>query len=321
MPRDMKGRVYVYILVILVPALLLVWFSLSDSSLRRMEKGILLREPGQVDHIRLFDQWDTVRLWRVNGSWQLEDGEPASPVAVENLLRAAQALQVDGLFTGDAPQAGYVNTRLVFARGEKEVMSYDLGRSPGGLILRPAGKTALYRVSIPGYGNLDPGRVFSTSANHFREHMLIDLRPSEIRAVEFAGPGKPPYRFTTDSTGTLECFLPGSGRRVDPERLDQLSVRLLFSYFTSIRFEERLEDGEGPGALQEERWLGTLKVQAFTGEQHELKVYSMVGEDGEGTHMYRALVVHNSEPGILVVKYLYLDVLMRDLSRFFKEPQ
>ena len=36
-------------------------------------------------------------------------------------------------------------------------------------------------------------------------------------------------------------------------------------------------------------------------------------------HMFKALVIYNNKPEALVVNYIYLDVLMRDLSHYFGE--
>ena len=94
---------------------------------------------------------------------------------------------------------------------------------------------------------------------------------------------------------------------------------MLFTYFTAIRYEYKagaLQDLPG-GEEMEERWMASLYVESVEGEKHSMQVYSLPGENGEEEDMFRALMIHNNSPEALVVKYIYLDVLMRDLSAYF----
>ena len=54
-------------------------------------------------------------------------------------------------------------------------------------------------------------------------------------------------------------------------------------------------------------------------EKHTLQMYPYYEKAGAESHMFRALVIHNNEPEVLLVNYIYLDVLMRDLSHYFGE--
>jgi hypothetical protein len=94
---------------------------------------------------------------------------------------------------------------------------------------------------------------------------------------------------------------------------------MLFTYFTSIRFEEKASDlshpPDEPG--MEERWLATLYVESTGGEKHTLKIFSLPGENGASADLFKALVIHNDNPEALVIKYIYLDVLMRGLPAYF----
>jgi hypothetical protein len=75
--------------------------------------------------------------------------------------------------------------------------------------------------------------------------------------------------------------------------------------------DELLQRGEKKGMR------ASLHVASFDGETHTLKVYPYFPSPGPEPDMFRALVLHNEDPEALVVNYIYLDVLMRDLSHYF----
>lgn len=316
----MRNRRYIGIITsLLLIAVILIVFTDPWSSIRRESRSIILHEPGKVDHIIIQDRYDSTLLEKMDGIWTIAGGEPANPVAVENLLYAAGRLQISSIHSGQDARLGGEARSVIFYHGEKPLLQYEVTGRGDSFLLRPAGAGQSYSVSIPGFGGIDLDRLFSSTTNHYREHMLIDLLPSEIRHIEVERRNERPFRFTMDDSGEITCMLLEPDSILPPGRIDDLSVRLLFSYFTAIRYEGKAEDipeTAGAGAV-EERWLARLYVESRDGEQHTLQVYSMPGEDGQGTHMFRALVVHNDGPGLLVVKYIYLDVLMRGLSRYF----
>ncbi|MCP4312580.1 MAG: hypothetical protein GY790_15060 [Bacteroidetes bacterium] len=315
----MKVRVYTGVaLSLLVLVAILLLFVDLPGSLRKDERQILLIDPSEIDQLHIAGQIDTVRLTRTGDAWQLPGEEDVNPVAVENILFAAQRLQVDAVHTHLAEwNTGSVRKVSFMSRG-KTVLQYETVGREGRFLLRFPGSESSFTVSLPGYPELDLNRVFSASGNHFREHMLIDLLPSEIRLIEVEKRGDSPFRFSMDETGNIGCELPRSDSLVPMELLDEVSVRLLFTYFTSIRFEGTAADMDVDMDEDEmkERWLATLYVESDEGEKHSLKVCSIPGEDGEKEHIFRALVTHNNSPEPLVINYIYLDVLMRGLSAY-----
>jgi hypothetical protein len=307
------------IISFLLIAIILVVFTDPWSSIRRENRKIHLQDPGKVDRIVVRDRYDSTLLVKTDGAWTLAGGEPASQVAVENLLYAAGRLQISSIHSGPGDRREGEARSVIFYHGEKPLLHYEVTGRRDSFLLRPPGAGQSYSVTIPGYGGIDLDRLFSSAVNHYREHILIDLLPSEIRRIEVERRNEKPFRFTMDDSGEITCMLLEPDSILPHGSIDDLSVRLLFSYFTAVRYEEKAEgsSAETGKSVEEERWLARLYVESRDGERHTLQVYSMPGEDGRGTHMFRALVVHNDDPGVLVVKYIYLDVLMRGLSCYF----
>ncbi len=307
----MKFRRYTVVLLSLfVIVVLLLLFLDPWGSIRRESKQILIDDFSRIDQILIAGVSDTVCLSRTGDLWQLPGGEDVNPVAVENLLFAAKRLQIDAVHSDQGEWKGSIARKVSFMKGEKTVLQYETQSHDGRFLLRLLGSEKAYTVSLPGYQELDLNRVFSSSENHFREHILIDLLPSEIRYIEVEKRGQPAFRFSMDEAGEISCELPRTDSLVPMELLDEEAVHLLFTYFTSIRYEEKAGDRQPVSDI------ASLYVESNEGEKHSLQVYSLPGDHGEKEHMFRALVIHNNSPEPLVINYIYLDVLMRGLSSY-----
>lgn len=319
MPDKMRHPRSIGIIVsaVLVIALLLV-FTDPWSTLRRDSQRIILEDASEIDRIILADAYDSTELVRSDTAWLLSGTEPASPVAVENLLFAAERIQINSILS-EEPDTGWETVRRIrYFKGDRAVLEYVFMTDGLRYLIRPFGSGRAYYVSLSGYTGLDLDRVFSSAANHYREHILIDLLPSEISMIGVDLKGSEPFRFMQDPEGDIRCVLPERDSIVPPARLDELSIRLLFSYFTAIRYERKTEIPvsrlTAPGR---EPPLAGLHVVSREGEQHTLVVFPYYPENRETPDMFRALVAYNDRSEALVVNYIYLDVLMRELSRYF----
>ena len=316
----MKARrtIVAVVSAVLILVLLLI---LTDpwSTLRNDGKKLVLTHPASVDRIILTDPSDSTLLLKKGGDWTLFGEETVNPVTVENLLFAAEKLQINSILAeGRAPVTG-AGRRIRFFSGNHEVLAYELFPEGERYLARPAGSGRSYYVSVTGYSGLDLGRVFSASANHYRQHILIDLLPSEISAIHIELPDGESFTFQQDREGEITCMALNDRTSLPESDPDDLAVRLLFSYFTSIRYEERSgimrEELEG----DQERYpqLALLRVTAFSGSSHSLRVFPSYLSGGSDPDMFWALVLFDQDPEALVVNYIYLDVLMRGVSHYF----
>jgi len=316
----MISRRYIGFISLFLGALAVVLLFVQPEGLTRKDAAkIRLRKPDKIDKIKIASQFDTVILSRNGDLWQLPAKETVNPVAVENLLFAAERLQVDAVHPDQVPLKGESTRRVSYYHRGRPVLEYATLSQNGHFLLSRNGSDQAYSVSLPGYPELDLNRVFSDRENHYREHLLIDFLPSEIKMIEVEKRGHSTFRFSVDDSGGIICELPQSDSLVPMKLFNEESIRLLFTYFTSIRYEEKLSDFPYARGMDEmeNRWLATLYVESNLGETHSLKVYSLPGENGEDEHMFKALVIHNNTSEALVINYIYLDVLMRDLSAYF----
>ena len=326
MLADMQNRRSILYLIVVLLAVLVLILLINPWKLReRDNRRIALKNTEEVDRIVLTDSYTTAELELRNGFWYLFGTEEVSPVTIENLLFAASRLEVTSITDLEVlDQNGESEDdvrELSFYKGERVRLSFRLRKVSGRYLLHPLGSDRAFYVSLPGYPDLDLERVFSATPDHYREHLLIDLRPSEISSIEIDLASGEAFRFSQDPEGNISCAAVNETTRIPDGAPNELAMKLLFSYFTSIRYEQRsgisadsLLEGGAP-VLR----MATVKLESFSGEQHSMQVFPYHEIEGAEPHLFRALVLYNDEQATLYINYIYLDVLMRGLSHYFGE--
>ena len=306
--------------VILIVIMVLV-FKDPGSTLHSNGKQVALSNPAAIDRIVLSDRGDSVSLIRKGEEWLLFGEEKVNPVTVENLLFAAERLQISSV-VAELPGAPVtLNKSITYLKGEKVVRAYRFAVRGEQTVVSLSGLDQNFLVSIAGYPDLNLDRVFSSSADHYREHLLIDLLPSEISHVQVELANGHAFRFTQSENRDITCAPANAQTTLPSSSPDDLSTRLLFSYFTSIRYEQRAGITVDEFTVTEgiNGRIATLQVGSYKGEEHTLQVYPYQVAPGEEAQLFQALVLYNNGPDMLVVNYIYLDVLMRDLTHYFGE--
>lgn len=299
-------------------AVLAVWLGIKNTwtSMGNENRKVSLKDISSVDRIVLADAYDSTELVRVGEKWFLFGEEECNQTAVVNLLVAASRLEIRSMLSSDTDPG----REITWYKGKSEVLTFSFSSVSGKAMVRPPDSEKAYYVTVSGYPDLDLNKVFSSSTNHYREHLLIDLLPSEISHIHIQLPGES-FRFLQDSAGNISMEVLDETELFQNVESRELSVRLLFSYFTSIRFEKKSGisadslSGSGPGRIP----MATLQVRSFSGEDHNLMVYPFYESPGEEPHLFKALVIYNQEPEALLINYIYLDVLMRGLPHYIGE--
>ncbi len=315
------------ILIVSLLALLVTLILIKDpwTTMGNEKQNVALKDMASVDRIVLADAYDSTELIRKGEHWLLFGEEPCNQSTVENLLIAASRLQIASMlssesFESNTEQKGKTRN-ISWYKGKSEVQSFAFTTVSGKFLVKAPGAERAYYVSVSGYPDLNLDKVFSSASNHYREHLLIDLLPYEISLIQIQHASDEAFRFLQDSVGNIRMEVCEETDQFREVKNNELAIRLLFSYFTSIRFEKKsgiaadLLTGPDSGSQP----IATLQVASFAGEDHSLTVYPYFESPGDEAHLFRALVIYNQEPEALLVNYIYLDVLMRGLSHYLGE--
>lgn len=314
------------LILILVPGILLILL-LTDpwKLLERNKRTVVLTHSEDVDRIVLVDTYHSTELNRVEESWYLFGSEQVSEVSVENLLIAASRLEVSSIVSrkafDDAGNSPEESREIAFFRDQKQVLSYRLKTVSGKCLLLPDASDQAFYVALPGYPDLDLDRIFSAAPDHYRDHLLIDLRPSDIRSIEIELVSGEAFRFIQDREGAISCKALNDNTLIPDAKPNELATKLLFSYFTSIRFEQ-MAGITADSLLKADclyKPMAGIRVESTGGETYSLKVFSYRELCDSEPDLFRALVIYNDEREALIINYIYLDVLMRGLSHYFGE--
>jgi hypothetical protein len=294
----------------------------------RQEQGrrsVVLRKMEDVDRIVLADAYNTTELSRMDGSWYLFGTEPVNPGSVENLLIAASRLEISSIVDGqpeaDPDATAGTSREITFFNGGRVLLAYTFIKESGRYMVHPHGSATVLYVSLPGYPGLDLDRVFSAVPDHYLDHLLIDLLPSEISTIEIELASGEAFQFVQDREGRIQCYPANENTHLPDDPPNDLSMKLLFSYFTSIRFDRLtgISADSLAGTGNEIQKMAVIRVESFNGEHHALQVFPYREEPGSEPDSFRALVIYNDEQDAMIMNYLFLDVLMRGLPHYFGE--
>jgi hypothetical protein len=322
----MQIRKSLRLLFLLIPVVLLL-FLLTDpwKPWENTGRGVVLTHAEKVDRILLVDAYHRTELTRLGDSWYLFGTEKVSAVAVDNMLIAASKLEVSSIVSRKAfDESGYSpeeSREITFFRDQKQVLSYRLKRASGKYLLLPDASEKAFYVALPGYPGLDLDRIFSATPDHYRDHLLIDLRPSDIRSIEIALASGEAFRFTQDPEGTITCKALNDNTLIPDTKPNDLAIKLLFSYFTSIRYEQ-MAGIPADSLLKADalyKPMAGIRVESTEGEIFSMNVFSYRNIPDSEPDLFRALVLYNDEKDAMIINYIYLDVLMRGLSHYFGE--
>ncbi len=295
---------------------LLLLFTDPWSKMPNDSRKVVLKEPAQVDSIVVAASFDPVVLVKRQGEWLLYGREKVNQVAVENLLIAAGRLQIHSIESGGSEERETEGWRDIrFFTGGKAVREYRFLPDGENYKIRLRGTSTTYYVSVAGFRDLRLERVFSGHPDHYRQHLLIGLMPSEIREIGIAYPDGSYFRFVQNPQEEITCLPGNQGTRLPDASMNMDAVRRLFSYFTAIRYERR--SGIPSDSLLSAPPQATIHVISYDGDSHSLQVFPYPEEPGGVPRVFEALAVYNQEPEALVINYIYLDVLMRGIAHYF----
>jgi hypothetical protein len=318
MPVDVERRRLIAIIVsVVLLLLLLLLFSDPRSMLRKDSGRIVLQEADRVNGILVLGETDSVRLTRTGQQWYMEGNIRVNPKTAENFLYAASGLSVSSSVPVATLPAGATRQQISFMEGDRTLLAYTFIATGEKTLVQPAGSDLAYYVDLPGYTEPELVSVFSGNPAHYLDRMLISLKPSEISMIRIEPSGSIPYVLLQDSLGDVSLYMDGTDTPVPAGRLDELSIRHLFSYFTSIRFEHRsgipVDSLTAPGQPAE---MARIQVRSRSGKEHTLRIFPFREEPQDDPHMFLALVAFDREPEALVVNYIYLDVLIRSPDHY-----
>ncbi len=311
----MRTRLVIPVIVLLLLAAV-VLLLLTDpwSTTGQDFQTLFPRKTEEVQHILVIDEYDSLEFIRNDTTWFMGEEELNSE-AVDNLLYATELLRLTAILPhcNDVMQEGF--TEFIMSGSRRVLGHFYFGKTINGYAVCAPGTDRAFGVEMAGYEEYFLEKIFSGNRDHYRQHLVLNLLPSEIRSVAVYPHHGTPFRAEQDmdyhiSVTELE------GMRQMTEHVDERKIRMLFSFFNAIRYngvipEENIEPGM-MGAYP----YATVEVTEFDGTVHSIIVYQWTKPGEDAPDIFEAIVVFSKMPGYRSMNFYYLDLLMRGLEEY-----
>lgn len=305
---------FILLIFLLASAFLLVllidpWSTTGDSM-----EDLLPADPDKVREVSVISGIDTLVMSRHDSVW-LFGKEVLNQGAVENLLFAAAQLSMKSIIPGEITDSIGAFAELIFKGSSKEIGHFFIARYGRGYIIFGKGSGTGYGVEVPGYEALSLEKIFSVNPDHYRKHLLMDLLPSEIRSIEVQTDEGGAFLAVQDSMYNITVSAIPSGKDIT-RQVDEHDIRLLFSYFNAIRYEQVVNLYDASGSGDPGSPMAVIQVRSFDGRNWKFDIFPWFMKGEEQPDLFRALVYYNDNPVLLSVNYYYLDLIMRGVEAY-----
>ncbi len=303
-----------FLIALLVGAAIVLLTRDPWNTLPRASRTWQLTNPDRVQEIRISGDCDSVVLRKHDTAWVLNDSEKVNERAVDNLLVAGEKLEIASVYASFEPDSSWNHLQVVYAGRERKLAGYDLFLEEGRTVLVPGDGSTAFNVELPGFSEVDLQEVFSSRPDHYREHLLLDLLPRDIRRIEVTPRKGTAFVMEQDSLENIRVYREAGNERVPDTLLSEKRVRLLFSYFTGIQYTRVWHETTSEELRNKSQVKAGVTVTDRSGHSHHLEIYPL-RQDGP-PDLFRALVAYNRFEHPYMMPYLQLDVLLFGLDHY-----
>lgn len=310
----MKSRTIIFLIILVLAAAGLIYVIKMESlpGMKGGMKGMLPESTEKIDRIEVIASADTLHLLRSEAGWIFEDGELLNQEALESLLFTASNLRLVSIVSSEEVAKQQEYTSLRFYRKKMLEAEFRFLEFRDRNVLYREGDEQAYLIELPGYDERTIRKVFTPNPDHYRDHLLLNLLPSEISAVEIAPLKGSGFSVSQDVTANIVV----QDMNMQEVMVSERKIRLLLSYFNAVRFEEYLPEDQVPAGFDPSMPSAMFRVTDFGDREYTFRVYQWYSSDGDEPDLFKALVLYNDNPQILIVNYTYLDLLIRGLETY-----
>jgi len=296
--------------------LLVLWFQ-PWSERKEGFEGLLLENRQRVTHIEIVLEFDTIVFQKEAGTWNM-GGEVLNQKAVENLLIGAGRMTKQSIVPIAELKQAPAAIAFRFKEGKRTIVHFKFASDSLGYFIFRDAESLAYGIEIAGYEGFHLERIFSSNPNHYREHLLIDLLPDEVRLVRIEPISGTAFEARQDSTKDITIIELPSGNDLT-EKMNEQEIRLLFSFFNAIRYEEQIPITEPRAREMEKAPMAVVEVGDFNGNTWKMQIFPWIKEGTSEADLFHALVKFSDPSSLLTVNYFHLDLLMRGLENYIDQ--
>lgn len=290
--------------------LLIFWLRPWDNNKYGID-DLIPQDYAEIDRIHISGLFDTVEFHLTDSVWVFRD-EKMNRKAVENLLIAAENLKMKSIVPIESTEKFEFVGAFIFYKGKKKEGEFQLLKLDKEYFLFQRESTVAYGVELAGYATYSLGKFFTSNPDHYREHLLISLLPSEIRTI-YIEPLQG-HAFRVYNNPVVVKDIPNN-RDITAE-IDTIKVKMLFSYFTAISYKQRVLPGQlSDGAIAMHPDC-IIEVTDKNEKQYLLEVFRWTKEGKSEPDIFESITRYNGQEHYYSVNYYYLELLMRGIDAY-----
>lgn len=321
----MKGlRPYLVIGILLAAIALYLYLTRRSGTYAPSESEFAVPDTGIIGFVEISAGENRLVLERTGSKWMV-DGYPVRMETLRGLLILVSRLEVEAPVSralsgrvqeGLQQRSTAVRIGLGGGREKRYRVYYDPSADDTFAMLYGSGQA--FRIRVRGYREANLQELFRVDERYWRDNLILNLFPEDIRAVILRNSAEPDQSFhlVRNAEGEFEIargIVPHSWSPASQESLSQY-----LGYFANVRFEAFL-DPVRDTLVHEPEPDYTLRVENLEGERTVIELFAVyhITEAGERRLDYDRLYgrIGNRDEWV-VLKYIQIDPLLKEFAYF-----
>ncbi len=328
----MKSYLYLIIAVIVLLAIAVgLHFKNNSGSLRGGEKEFSVKNMDAIDKIIIRSDTSSILLEKEKEYWRLNNSLRAKKDMVKLILTALPRLEAisplprnyQAVATKKLQNAGtnvevYADERLVRAF----YIDYDTTEVKGVIILNQKAKMP-FLVKLKGFPEGDFTWIFNPELSFWKDNTMFSYTPDDITSVSIKYPDKKHHSFKIifHPQNSPELFNPETGNKMNNVNFKMMNDYRYF--FSDLKYYP--VDPPDTIVLTGDLVMAEVTLQDKAGKITTIKLYKKPlapidnNNNPAGYDLNLCYGTINNEKGVVLVKYLDIDPILRELDDFLKK--
>lgn len=170
-----------------------------------------INDPSKITRIIIEDSYNKISIVKEAKEWKIGN-IPVDQQKITDALLLASYVETKApapIEYADSITACLQNgANVTFYQGRKIVKAYTLCKYNKALYARNSNSQKLFRISVRGHSTVDLTAVFNSKIQKWRENIIIDLAPSDIKeiSINYKNSDRKGFILQIDSTGKPFLF-------------------------------------------------------------------------------------------------------------------
>lgn len=329
-----KYRSSIIILAVLIIVSAIIFFTKSNSTIKKELRDFAIEDTSTVDKIFMVDKANQqVLLERKNGSWIVNDKYIARKDAIDILLKTMNRVEVKNpvsksSFENVVSSLAAQSTKVeIYQNGEITKVYYVGGatRDNQGTYMMIEDSSTPFIVTIPGFNGYLSTRYF-IDENVWRNTSVFNYSFENILSVTLEQPMEPENSFKISNLSNNQFELEKLQGNVK-EEFDTIKAKEYLSSYRKINFEALITEmtKEKMDSIKSATPKYIFTVEDLNGIKKQFKAYlrkgdGLISEEGKAFEYDPDKMYGVFESGeIVIIQYYAFDPLLKSYSYFAKK--